>query len=552
MSRTPTRGRLAGAARIVGVGLCLLLGVVARATTYYVDPERGNDQAGGTGKDQPWQTLQRAQRAELRAGDRLLLLAGVRHAGRISFAGLSGTAESPIRIGSYVRAGDAQGARALIDGRNTAAAVGLKNCRYVVVSDLVISADGGQPVGDMRCGVLVEADGADEYRGIALMRLHVKSVSFQNPGYVRPAEDVRTANGTIRYGWGVRFLVRGKDAAVLRDLIVRDCRIERVDHTGLKLTAPAGGIRDVTVQNVEVSKVGGPGIQMSGVIGGRFSNLAVDHSGSPDDTRNWGRGSGLWTWGSKDVVIERSRFTDANGPGDSAGVHIDFGCEDVIVQHCISARNAGGFCEILGDNRNCAYRYNLSVNDGHRVKGQQGAFQEGKIFWLSGYVGQNRTPTGPFNSYFYNNTVYVDESIEPRVAIAPTADGVLVANNIFYFKRSARTVTGDQAKADQANRAPVSRGIWTNNLLLHVDDWPAASGLGGIESVVGDPRFPHAGGISVDDYVPQETGLVRNRGVVIAPLPGDRIGLRGGLAVPRDLRGREVVGLPDLGAIELP
>ena len=26
----------------------------------------------------------------------------------------------------------------------------------------------------------------------------------------------------------------------------------------------------------------------------------------------------------------------------------------------------GGFCEILGDNINCGYRYNISVNDGYR------------------------------------------------------------------------------------------------------------------------------------------------------------------------------------------
>ena len=537
---------------MVQLAVFLLLALVARAATYYVDPEQGNDQASGTGTDQAWRTLHRAQAAELHAGDRLLLLAGVRHAGSLAFADLSGTAEAPIRIGSYVRAGDGQGARAMIDGRGNRAAIELRNCSDVVLSDLVVSADGGAPSGDMRCGILIVADRSGEYRGLKLIRLHVKSVSFANPGFQRPAADVKTANGEGRYGWGIRFLVHQTSAAVMRGITVQDCRIERVDHTGLKLTAPADGIRDVTVKDVEVSQTGGPGIQMSGVTGGRFSHLTVDHSGSTADTRNWGRGSGLWTWGSKDVVIERSRFTDANGPGDSAGVHIDFGCQDVVVQYCVSARNAGGFCEILGNNRNCAYRYNLSVNDGHRVKGRDGAFQEGKTFWLSGYVGQAHKPSGPFNSYFYNNTVYVGDEIEPKLAIAPTAEGVLVANNIFYFKRPARLVTGDQARSDQANRGPVPRAVFSHNLFLSAGDWPADSGLTGTDAIVGDPRFPQPGSLRPEDYVPQERELVGNRGLVIQPLPGDEVGLRIGLAVQEDLRGNAVGAIPGLGAIGVP
>ena len=31
-----------------------------------------------------------------------------------------------------------------------------------------------------------------------------------------------------------------------------------------------------------------------------------------------------------------------------------------------SYNNEGGFAEILGDNINCGYRYNISVNDGYR------------------------------------------------------------------------------------------------------------------------------------------------------------------------------------------
>lgn len=527
----------------------LAAGPLASAATYYVDALKGDDKAGGTSLEQPWRTLPRAQQVKLQPGDRLLLAAGVKHKGRLYFESLAGTPEAPIVIGSYRQAGQDPRATALIDGRGTPAALALKNSRHVRVENLTLTADGGPLTGPMRCGVLVEADGAHESRGITLKGLHVKGVSFHPPGFVRPEADVKTANGTIRYGWGIRFIVIGPEAR-LRDLTVTETVIERVDHTGLKFTAPAGGIQGVVVENVLVSHSGGPGIQLSGVTGGRFARLTVDHSGSTADSRNWGRGSGLWTWGCDDIVIERSRFTNANGPGDSAGVHIDFNCRNVIVQYNLSANNAGGFCEVLGNNYNCAYRYNVSINDGQRVKGERGAFQEGKIFWLSGYVGKGAR-SGPFNTYFYNNTIYVGDGIEAKVAVAPTAEGVLIANNIFYLKGRSRSVTGDQLSADQRGGEPIKRVVFAGNLFLRADNWPEGLGLEDREPIFGDPQFSRPGGLNLEDYTPTNKALVQDRGIEIPLLPGDEVGLRAGREVKTDILGQAVVGAPDLGAIEL-
>jgi hypothetical protein len=524
-------------------------GPLASAATYYVDAIKGDDQAAGTSIEQPWRTLPRAKQAKLLPGDRLLLAAGVKHKGRLHFESLAGTAAAPIVIGSYRQPGQDPRATAMIDGRGTPSALGLKNCRHVRVENLTLTADGGPLTGPMRCGVLVEADGTNESLGITLKGLHVKGVSFHPPGFVRPEADVKTPNGTIRYGWGIRFIVTGQEAK-MRDLTVTETIIERVDHTGLKFTAPAGGIRDVVVENVMVSHSGGPGIQLSGVTGGKFARMTVDHSGSTADSRNWGRGSGLWTWASEDIVIERSRFMNANGPGDSAGVHIDYNCRNVIVQYNLSMNNAGGFCEVLGNNHNCAYRYNISINDGHRVKGQRGAFQEGKIFWLSGYVGQGAR-LGPFNTYFYNNTIYVGEGIEAKVAVAPTAEGVLIANNIFYLQGRSRSVTGDQLKADQQGADPIKRVVFAGNLFLRADNWPDGLGLRDREPIFGDPQFSRPGGLNLEDYTPMNAALVKDRGIEIPLLPGDEIGLRVGREVKTDILGQPVVGAPDLGAIEL-
>ena len=542
---------LGSASRALALLIALLVGVAAPAATFFVDPTLGRDEALGTSPTQAWRTLARAGRAELRSGDQLLLAAGPSHEGRLYFESLRGTAEAPIVIGRYVPPGGDERAAATIDGRGKPAAVGLKNCQHVVVEDLVLTADGGTPVGSMRCGVLVEAAGPGEYRGISLRRLQVKSVSFEAPDFARPAADVKTANGTGRYGWGIRFIVQ-PGGAVMRDVSVRDCTIERVDHTGLKFTAPTDGIRDVIVERVHVAHTGGPGIQMSGLAGGRFAHLTVTHSGSTADSRNWGRGSGLWTWGTRDVVIERSRFTHANGPGDSAGVHLDYHCRNIVVQYNVSAHNAGGFCEILGNNHNCAYRYNLSINDGHRVKGRDGAFQEGKIFWLSGYVGSKQTPKGPFNSYFYNNTIYVGADIVTKFALAPTAAGVLVANNIFCVVGPSTQVAGDQFQSDRLATRPIERAVMTHNLFLRADTWPKNLGFTDAAPITGDPQFKKPGGDQPADYTPQAVALIKDRGIPLSALPGDPIGLTVGLQVTTDLLGQPIVGQPDLGAIELP
>lgn len=544
--------RMLLALRLLGPAAALSAAVALSAATYHIDAIGGDDTADGLAPERAWKSLDRARDLALQPGDRLLLAGGVKHPGQLVLRSLAGQPDNPIVIGRYARPGAPADAPALIDGHGTRAALHLRNSSHVRVENLVLTADGGAPSGDMRCGALIEVDRDGTHEGITLAGLHVKAVSFQNPGFVRPDDDVRTPNGRISYGWGIRFIVRKEGSGVLRDIVVRDSVIERVDHTGLKFTAPADGIRDVRVENLVVSHTGGPGIQMSGVTGGHFTHMSVDHSGSTADTRNWGRGSGLWTWGTRDVVIERSRFTNANGPGDSAGVHIDFNCANVVVQYNFSAHNAGGFCEILGNNFNCAYRYNISVNDGHRVKGRAGAFQEGKIFWLSGYIGDRFKPKGPFNSYVYNNTIYVAEDIVTKFTVAPSAEGVLVANNIFHIVGPTRVAASDQARIEQADPRPTKRAVVSHNLFLRADTWPQGLSLPNDNFLVGDAGFTQPGGTQLTDYIPANADLVRDRGLVPTPLPGDTLGLKLGLEVKADILGRPIKGAPDLGAIELP
>jgi len=551
------RGLVMCRALILALGLLVPLVSRCAATTYYVHSGVGDDAGSGTSPQSPWRTLGRASAAALRAGDQLLLAAGQQFSGQLAYEGLAGSALHPIVIASYAATNAAGNLRPIVDARGWGAGVQLRNSQHVEIRDLLITADAGGldrrvPRNTAsRCGVLVEADKPGAYAGFCLTNVVIKDVFFEAPGFTRGHEEVRSANGTQRYGWGIRFLVTSPGATV-RDIAITDCQIANVSHTGLKLTAGSNGLQNVRVQRLQITDSGGPGVQMSGVRGGQFRQLDVNRSGSTNDTRNWGRGSGLWTWGTSDVVIEKSRFQNANGPGDSAGVHIDFNCRNVIVQYNLSAHNAGGFCEILGNNYNCAYRYNVSINDGHRVKGENGAFQEGKIFWLSGYTGEKSPRQGPFNSYFYNNTIYVSQDIVAKFAVAPTARGVLIANNIFYLLGRSESVLGDQNKADHGPAISLRDVVFDNNLYLPAGSWPPASLLQDRGPVVGDPLFRHAGGGNLSDYIPRNTALVRDQGMRIPKLPQDETGLVGGLEMTTDILGHTILDRPDLGAIEIP
>ncbi|MGN6553994.1 MAG: right-handed parallel beta-helix repeat-containing protein, partial [Verrucomicrobiota bacterium] len=462
---------------------------------------------------------------------------------------------APIVFSSYAASGSAGEARATIDAKGFLAAVHLSNSRHIRIADLVVTADGGgwhsgQAQSDMRCGVLIDADAPGHYEDLQLTNLLVKEVSLNEPGFVRPKEDVNTANGTVGYGWGIRFMVTTASAQ-MRDISVLDSVIENVNHTGLKFTAPSNGIQQVNVERVRVLHSGGPGMQMSGVRGGHFSGLYVNGSGSTNDTRNWGRGSGLWTWTSSDIIIEKSQFLNANGPGDSAGVHIDYNCRNVVVQYNLSANNAGGFCEILGNNYNNAYRYNVSINDGSRVKGENGAMQEGKTFWLSGYTGNKSPRSGPYNSYFYNNTIYVSAEHVAKIAVSPTSEGVLIANNIFYLKGRSQLVKGDQSRPDDGRVTSLRNVVFENNLYLQAANWPKEVMIQDQAPIIGNPDFRNAGGLRLEDYAPQNASLVRNRGIRIPKIPNDTVGLTAGLDLDHDILGNKIFGRPDLGAVEV-
>ncbi len=515
-------------------------------TDYYIHSEAGSDRNPGT-EGAPWQTLSNLQDLSLNPGDNIMLAAGQMYHGAIVLKDMHGNANAPIRLTSYFPEKTAD-SLATVDALSFSNGIHLINCSYILVESLRVQADGGRGNDEgMRCGIKVEATGAQSTSHIKMRNLHIRNIFYHNPGLKRGKKEVQTANGTQAYGWGIR-VISNKEGASIAHVAIEGCVVENVAHTGIKFTGGKEKIRDVQVTNCSVKRVGGPGLQFSLVEDLYVARNYVSHSGNSEDGRMWGRGSGLWTWGTHTALIEHNHLMYAQGPGDSAGAHIDFNCKDVILQYNFSAFNAGGFCEVLGNNRNCAYRYNISFNDGSRQKGIDGAFQDGKIFWLSGYVGNNQERVGPYNTYFYNNTIYLSDSIESKIAISPTASGILIANNIFYVGKS-RLVMDDQSKWNSSTHNEGNSVIFSNNLYQQADSWPSTAPIQDSEPIIDADMF---GIVStrLNSFIPKKGAKISNKGIEIHRIPGDAIGLKDGLNVSQDILGNPIDNLPDIGAIE--
>ena len=150
----------------------------------------------------------------------------------------------------------------------------------------------------------------------------------------------------------------------------------------------------------------------------------------------------MWPFDCKNVVAQHNRFMNAHGPMDSYGSHIDYGNENVVFQYNFSYNNEGGFAEILGDNINCGYRYNISVNDGYREDPDGIPWnKKGKIFWVSNYCGSNSIRCPSSGTFMYNNTIFVNDSLNPEIYFWPDVGDVHVYNNLIVASQAGDTIS---------------------------------------------------------------------------------------------------------------
>ena len=439
--------------------------------SYYFNSIIGDNTNLGT-KEKPFKSLDFIKNINLSIGDKILLSNGSTFLNTIELIN-----EDGIEISNYDSEGNSE--LPIINSKGKIAAIFIENSSKIKISNVEITADGGgqnkylhkKLKTDLRAGILYIVTDKKLHSGLDILSVNIRDVFYEDAGYERNESEVRTPNGTKSYGWGIRIL-NLSEFGNLENISIKNSQFTNISHTAIRFI----GKKERQFKNLEifdniVLRTGGPGMVFNSTRNLFARGNDINYSGSFDDSRKWGRGSGLWTWGTSNAVISQNKFQNANGPADSAGCHIDFNCNDVIVENNLSRNNAGGFIEILGNNYNCSYRNNISINDGHRVKGKNGAFQEGKTFWLSGYIGRGQERNGPFNSYIYGNRVYVGKDITPKIAVDKASKGIYVANNVFYFENDPVMVLGDQYKPDKGGGTEIINVFFENNI-FYKNHWP--------------------------------------------------------------------------------
>ncbi|MFC4296339.1 right-handed parallel beta-helix repeat-containing protein [Novosphingobium tardum] len=412
----------------------------------------GSDEGPGTTPAHPWRSLGRINRQTFNPGDQILLKAGDRFAGQLQLRS-SGSPGRPLIVSRY-----GEGAKPIIDGAAGAggafsAAVLVRNQHDIEIRGLEIT----NAIDDLRpgeadetaAGILFVNDGGGVLERIFLTDLSIHDVFAK--AIVHGTED-EFNRVTVS---GIRFVTTANQTiaapSFFRDVRIVDNRIAHTGRFGVQIgnagprgsgnsdahsrNPESGFNRDIVIADNIFFELGGSAVQLAGARNALIENNDFNFCGSsvrPD--RMVGRGSGAWVVNSRDIVAQRNRSRHVRGYKDSYGMHVDFGNLNVLYQYNYSEDSEGGFVEILGNNRNVIWRYNISVNDGLREK-------DGNTLWLSSWSPKRTPSTGVF---IYNNTVFVRPGLYPDLSF--TVSHASVWNNIFAVSHDA--MIGEQMKLD--------------------------------------------------------------------------------------------------------
>ena len=507
--------------------------VTENFNTYYI-AMNGNDANTGNYWN-PWKTLAKASAAFetdgnggfLNPGDRILFRSGDTFKGELKVK-RSGIKDNPIAI-SYYGPGELPilSGSGNITGGDYLSAVNLVNASHINVSYLWIKNDRQNDIrygwNDKKSyGIYCQAN---KWGGVSSgLTFHdLKITDVYSVGLPEDSDAIKVT--------GLRFEsdaneedARGNVTTEVRfaDVLIKDCYFSHVGKAGVWATH-AGDFdnsdwtinrnMNFVIQNNTFFQTGGSGVILGKMYNALVENNDFDQTGYSNgtETRLAGRGSGMWTFRCKHVIAQYRSY-DVKGNGDSYGMHIDFGNEDVIYQYNYSQNSEGGFCEILGSNNRCTYRFNVSVNDGYRDN-------HGNTIWLSGFVGSGNAPIRSNNSYIYNNTIYLTENYSPNIEIY--GSNTFVYNNAFMTTGGA-SIGSEGVEIDIANgslrvshnyfRGDISAAFQNRDNNKIVDTWPSfhdanSLELEGFKIHVGSPL------VNAGRYFPQPAFPMARQGI---------------------------------------
>jgi len=378
-----------------------------QATNYYVGLN-GNDDNPGTSPQQAWKNISKVNETQFSAADSIFFEGGQVFFGSIKLDSKdSGTAEKPVTIGSYGRE------RAIIDSGQKHG-LHAHNCEGLVVKDLVFIG-AGRTINTDFSGVFFSKDTLPKKR-LSFFRVDNVDVS----GY---------RNGGIYFKGGSDTDVGFKDIHITNSIAHDNGDKGICIWSGYNtLTRPNfWPHEDVRIAHCKAynnsGNAGQKGHTGNGIIISQINRGVIEYceaynNGWLCDDPDSGGPIGIWTWDSKEVIIQfcESHHNKSNNGKDGGGFDIDGGCVKCIIQYNYSHDNhASGYGIYQFDGarefKDNIVRYNISENDG--LIGSYGALN----FWATNSSG------GLKNTLVYNNTFYASPNTGGACIADFPADG---------------------------------------------------------------------------------------------------------------------------------
>jgi hypothetical protein len=507
--------------------------ICSSQTTYYLDSSNGLDTNNGTSDATPWQSISKINSSTFLPGDQILFKSGQEFYGKL-IPPSNGSIDNPIIFGKY---GGEE--RPTINGRNYIMCIDASAREFIEFNDLILKNDANDDTQTPE--ITYKNDGITVLRDGSVLRYGFyassgfdlkKNIVLNNvkAHKIYPTNASGTENTDSFKGYGIYFTSSGSAANNYYDNItIENCEITDIGYVGISINKwipdndPPSNLyqQNIFIKNNNLHHIGGSGIVFFNVQNFLIENNLITYTGDFSiDTRQHGRGSGFWSVRCKDGILQRNEFSHVRGAADSCGAHIDIENDNVIVQYNLSYDNAGGFAEFMGANTNCIYRYNVSINDGFRVKHSnpwnldQGPFieeapemfspngkrntQAGKIIWLSDFTGfQGEARVGSKNNQVYNNTIYIGKDtnnnpITSLISFENDTNFNEVKNNIFYVETGSTLNFNNAATAGNNN-------VFDYNIYSNGGSFNAF--FDGVNDILNtDPLFVNKGGVLPDDY----------------------------------------------------
>ena len=424
------------------------------ASTYYISSSNGNDNNNGLSTQSPFQSIDKLNSLTFFPGDSILFMSGDYFEGMFWIKG-SGNSQQDIVVDRYNGS-----TRPIINGFGYQACVLIYNDQYITLNNLELTNEASHLDSQGNVKKLVGFGGVSNDWGSGInVRFGVKIVADVSSLSNFTIDNLKIHNifptptnlQLIHQGYGIKIETRSDTTIVqlntISNVLIKNTSISETGHYGIWIKSLGlNGIDSVKNNQIQVKSCSFEFTGGSGFVPNKSKNVLVEnctfnHTGSDIDQRMWKRGSGMWPFDCKNVVAQHNEFKNAHGPQDSYGCHIDYGNENVVFQYNYSYNNEGGFVEILGDNINCGYRYNISVNDGYREDPNGTPWnKKGKIFWVSNYCGNSNVRCPNTGTFIYNNTSFTNETIFPEIYFWPNIGDVHVFNNLVYVSPNGTTI----------------------------------------------------------------------------------------------------------------